>query len=106
MLGVASKRLRAVILGDPQQPNVGMVELATFAEPVPDGPPPGEPATGTVMLSVIVDVEKVIPALLEAGATDVRRTLLRNGHVAMSVRDPDGILVELLDAERRAGARS
>ena len=38
LFGVESKRLRAVILGDPERPH--QVELVTFAEPVPDGPPP------------------------------------------------------------------
>ena len=102
LFGVASKRLRAVILGDPKRPNAGGVELVTFAEPVPDGPPPVAPATGTAMLAFIVDVEAVLPKLLAAGATEVRRATLSNGHAAATVRDPDGVLVELLDAGRRA----
>ena len=106
LLGVASTRLRAVILGDPKHPHVGQVELITLAEPVPDGPPPGAPATGTVVLAFLVDLEAVLPALLAAGASDPRRTTLANGHAAATVRDPDGILVELLDAQRRTGTRS
>jgi catechol 2,3-dioxygenase-like lactoylglutathione lyase family enzyme len=102
LFGVASKRLRAVILGDPKRPNAGGVELVTFAEPVPDGPPPAAPDTGTAMLAFIVDVEAVLPKLLDAGATEVRRATLSNGHAAVTVRDPDGVLVELLDAGRRA----
>ena len=81
------------------------MELVTFAEPVPDGPPPGEPATGTVILTFIVDLEAMLPALLEVGATDLRRTTLSNGHAAATVRDPDGIMVQLLDAGRRTGTR-
>ena len=76
LFGVTSKRLRAVILGDPSAPNVGLVELVTFAEPVPEGLPPSGPVTGTAMLAFIVDLEAVLPALLEVGATDVRRTTL------------------------------
>jgi hypothetical protein len=57
------------------------------------------------MLAVVVDLEAVLPALLEAGASDVRRATLSNGHAAVSVRDPDGILVELLDSGRRTGTR-
>jgi glyoxylase I family protein len=67
LFGVASKRLRAVILGDPKHPNAGGVELVTFAEAVPDGPPPTEPATGTAMLAFILDVEAVLPKLLAGG---------------------------------------
>ncbi len=108
LLGVAapSKRLRAVILGDPKRPHAGALELITFAEPVPDGPPPGPPATGSVLLAFAVDLEVVLPALLELGATDVRRTSLSNGTAAATVRDPDGVLVELLDAGRRTDAPS
>lgn len=104
LFGVASKRLRAVILGDPDRAH--QVELVTFAEPVPDGPPPGEPATGTVILTFIVDLEAMLPALLEVGATDLRRTQLSNGNAAATVRDPDGIMVQLLDAGGRTGTRS
>ena len=35
LLGVASTRLRAIILGNPDDPHVGQVELVTLAEPVP-----------------------------------------------------------------------
>jgi catechol 2,3-dioxygenase-like lactoylglutathione lyase family enzyme len=103
LFGVASKRLRAVILGDPDRPH--QVELVTFAEPVPVGPPPSEPATGTAILTFIVDLEAILPALLEVGATDARRTKLSNGHAAATVRDPDGIMIQLLDAGRQTGTR-
>jgi len=104
LFGVASKRLRAVILGDPDRPH--QVELVAFAEPVPDGPPPCPPATATVILAFVVDLEAVLPTLLELGATDVRRIRLSNGNTAATVRDPDGILVELLDAGHRTGTPS
>ena len=102
LLGVTSTRLRAVILGDLDRPEVGQVELLTFAEPVPPGPPPAPPMTATVMLSFQADLATVVPVLEELGATQVRRTTLANGHGVVSVRDPDGIMVELIDTERRA----
>jgi len=104
LFGVASKRLRAVILGDPDRPH--QVELVTFAEPVPGGPPVSPPVTGTVILAFFVDLRAVLPALLGVGATDVRQTTLSNGNAAATVRDPDGILVELLDVGRPTGPRS
>ena len=97
LLGVESNRLRAMILGDPEHPNVAQVELVTLAEPVPDGPAPAPPATGTVMLSFQVDLDAVLTRVLDLGATDLRRTTLRNGPAVATVRDPDGIMVELLD---------
>jgi glyoxylase I family protein len=98
LFGVASRRLRAVILGDADRPH--QVELVTLAEPVPDGPRPSAPVTGTAILSFNVDLEAMLPTLLAAGATDLRRTELSNGAAAATVRDPDGILVQLLDSGR------
>lgn len=97
LFDVTSTRLRAMILGDPEQPQLGQVELVTFTEPVPQGPPAAPPVTATVMLSFHVDLAAVLPALEAAGGTDVRRSTLNNGSAAASIRDPDGILVELLD---------
>jgi glyoxylase I family protein len=105
--GVTSARLHAAILGDPENPNVGQVELLTFAEPVPDGPPPAPPAVSSVMLSFMVDLEEVLPRLVAAGGSDVRRATLQIGASVATLRDPDGILVELLDSvspKERAGA--
>jgi glyoxylase I family protein len=98
LFGTGTSRLHAVILGDPDNPQVGQVELLTFTEPLPAGPPPTPPAVSTVMLSFLVDLDVVLPRLEAAGGTDVRRTTLRNGHGVATLRDPDGILVELLDA--------
>lgn len=101
LFGVGSPSLHAVILGDPENPQVAQVELLTFPEPLAAGPPPAAPTVPTVMLSFLVDLEAVLPALSAAGGTDVRRSTLRNGHAVATLRDPDGILVELLDRVRR-----
>lgn len=100
LFGVKSTRLRAVICGDPDHPEAGGVELVTFAEPLPAGPPSAAPSTATAMLAFQVDLEAVLPALLANGATDLRRTTLSRGNAAATVRDPDGILVELLDTRQ------
>lgn len=97
LFGVSSTRLRAMILGDPEQPQIGQVELLTMAEPVPVGEAPKPPVTGTIVLSFQVDLAAVLPRLESAGGTDVRRSTLRNGHAIVTLRDPDGILVELID---------
>ncbi len=104
LLGVTSTRLRAVILGSPDDPHVGQVELLTLAEPVPVGPAPSAPATGTVMLSFLVTLEPVLARLIALGATDVRRTTLANGTAVATVRDPDGIMVELMDRGAHASS--
>jgi catechol 2,3-dioxygenase-like lactoylglutathione lyase family enzyme len=97
LFAVGSGRLRAMILGDPEHPERGQVELLTFPDPVAPGPGPVPPATGFVMLSFMVDLAVVLPRLEAAGGTDVRRMTLRNGVPVVTLRDPDGVLVELLD---------
>lgn len=104
LFGVTSTRLRAVIMADPSYPEVGQVELLTFTQPAADGPSLAPVATGTVLLSFQVELDAVLPALESAGGTEVRRTTLRNGHGVVTLRDPDGILVELLDIARTAAA--
>jgi catechol 2,3-dioxygenase-like lactoylglutathione lyase family enzyme len=100
LLGVTGDRLRAIILGDPANPQVGQIELVTFAKPVPDGPPVAAPATATVLLSFQVHLDEALPKLVKLGATDQRIITLSNGYRAASVRDPDGILLELINVVR------
>jgi catechol 2,3-dioxygenase-like lactoylglutathione lyase family enzyme len=95
--GVVSPRLRAIVLGDTEHPDRGQVELLTFADPIDRRPGALPIATGTVMLSFMVDLAEVLPKLEAAGATGVRRATLHNGVDVATLRDPDGALVELLD---------
>jgi catechol 2,3-dioxygenase-like lactoylglutathione lyase family enzyme len=95
--GVTSGRLRAMILGDPAHPERGQVELLTMLEPVAAGPGVLPIATGSVMLSFMVDLDAVLPRLEAGSGTDVRRATLKNGVAVVTLRDPDGTLVELLD---------
>jgi catechol 2,3-dioxygenase-like lactoylglutathione lyase family enzyme len=96
--GVTALRLRAMILGDPDQPERGQLELLTFADPVDAGPGVQPIATGTVMLSFMVDLADVLPKLQAAGGSHVRRATLQNGVDVATLRDPDGTLVELLNS--------
>jgi catechol 2,3-dioxygenase-like lactoylglutathione lyase family enzyme len=102
--GVTSTLLRAMILGDPEHRDRGQVELLTLAEPVATGPGALPIATGTVMLSFMVDLGSVLPRLEAAGGTDVRRATLKNGVAVATLRDPDGTLVELLDVPAAVGS--
>jgi catechol 2,3-dioxygenase-like lactoylglutathione lyase family enzyme len=94
---ITSPRLRAIILGDPDHPERGNVELLTMAEPVEGGPGALPIKTGTVMLSFMVDLADVLPRLVAAGTAHVRRATLKNGVDVATLRDPDGTLVELLN---------
>jgi glyoxylase I family protein len=119
-------RLRSVFLGDPQQANAGVVELVEFvgddgtvlSEPLGGPGRRGRPAPndatetslatstnggGFFLLSFFVDdIEAVIARLEGLGlGGDVRRIQVPGptAPVAMAtVRDPDGVLVELIAA--------
>ncbi|HUF85046.1 MAG TPA: VOC family protein [Acidimicrobiia bacterium] len=100
-----STRLRSVFLGDPGRPDVGIVELVAF-----DGAPPVGPATagplaaGFFLLSFFVEVDETLARFEDLGlGRDVRRIEVPgpDGPVAMAtLRDPDGVLVELVGAPR------
>lgn len=100
-----TRRLHSVFLGDPARPDAGIVELVVFeAEaPLAAAPPPGSPANGFFLLSLFVDLEATLRRLAELGVTEVRRIEQPGltGSVEMAtVRDPDGVLVELIDTGR------
>jgi catechol 2,3-dioxygenase-like lactoylglutathione lyase family enzyme len=97
-------RLRSVFLGDPESPEAGIVELVVFAG---DGagadaaaPTPAPPRPGFFLLSFFVDVEVTLDRFATLGF-DTPASRIRvpgpGGDVQMAtVRDPDGVLVELV----------
>jgi catechol 2,3-dioxygenase-like lactoylglutathione lyase family enzyme len=93
-------RLRSVFLGDPDSPDAGIVELVTFDAGTGDRPPPAPPRPGFFLLSFFVDVDATMARLAALGLDDqVRRISVPapGGDVDMvTVRDPDGVLVELV----------
>jgi hypothetical protein len=54
-------------------------------------------ATGTVMLSFMVDLTDVLPRPEHSGGTDVRRARIGIGIDVVTLCDPDGVIVELLN---------
>jgi catechol 2,3-dioxygenase-like lactoylglutathione lyase family enzyme len=97
-------RLRSVFLGDPESPEAGLVELVAFAG---DGagadaaaPTPAPPRPGFFLLSFFVDVDVTLDRFATLGF-DAPASRIRvpgpGGDVQMAtVRDPDGVLVELV----------
>jgi glyoxylase I family protein len=100
-------RLRSVFLGDPETPDAGIVELVAFAENVTGDAGSGAPAPpgpGFFLLSFFVDVQDALARLetlgLDGGARRIR-VPSPGGDVEMAtVRDPDGVLVELVGTAR------
>ncbi len=92
-------RLRSVFLGDIGHPDAGIVELVAFAEP-DVGVREEKRAPGFLLLSFFVDVDATLARLDTHGlGNEPRRVEVPGptGPVAMAtVRDPDGVLVELV----------
>jgi len=99
-----SDRLQSVFLGDPDSPAAGIVELVAFAGDVTgdDGaaPTPAPPRPGFFLLSFFVDVDATLNRLASVGLDGPARRIqvpAPGGDVEMAtVRDPDGVLVELV----------
>jgi catechol 2,3-dioxygenase-like lactoylglutathione lyase family enzyme len=98
-------RLRSVFLGDPGSPDAGIVELVAFdgvsvggGETNTSGPP----QRGFFLLSFFVDVDATLARLIDLGFDPAARRIrvpAPGGDVEMAtVRDPDGVLVELVGA--------
>jgi glyoxylase I family protein len=102
LFGAGVSRLHSVFLGDPANPDAGIVELVGF-DGMPDGAPAvDEPRTGFFLLSLYVgDTDAVLAKLRELGlGGEPRRIELPapdgSSVVMATVRDPDGVLVELI----------
>ncbi len=93
-----SSRLRSIFLGSADDPSAGIVELVTFDEEARPAPMDRAPAYGFFLISLHVDVDATLARLAELGVQPEGRIELPTprGQVQMAtVRDPDGVLVEL-----------
>jgi catechol 2,3-dioxygenase-like lactoylglutathione lyase family enzyme len=95
-------RLRSVFLGDPEHPDAGIVELVAFTEPPSGDARPSTADPGFLLLSFFVDVDATLARLGTLGFDAPPRRVevpSPRAPVAMAtVRDPDGVLIELVGA--------
>lgn len=100
LFGAKEEKLRSVFLGDPATPDGGIVELVELSgDPAAAATRPGPGVAGFFLISLYVDVPATLERLASIGVTDVRRIEVPAGadSVAMAtVRDPDGVTVELI----------
>jgi catechol 2,3-dioxygenase-like lactoylglutathione lyase family enzyme len=98
LFDIDATKVRSVMLGDPARANSGIVEFVQFLGA--DVPP------GFELLSLFVaDVDEVL-AKLGDDAKELRRIEVPSpqGPVPMvTVRDPDGVLVEIIGPPQRKG---
>jgi catechol 2,3-dioxygenase-like lactoylglutathione lyase family enzyme len=101
LFGARTDELRSVFLGDPQNPDTGIVELVVFDGAGDATAPAVDPRHGFFLLSLQRDVDETLSALAALGFTDgVRRISVpapAGATVPMAViTAPDGVLVELI----------
>jgi catechol 2,3-dioxygenase-like lactoylglutathione lyase family enzyme len=104
LFGAPANRLRSVFLGDPSAPDAGIVELVAFDGKTARSDASAREASqaGFFLLSIFVDVDETLMRLTKLGF-DAPASRIRvpgpEGEVEMAtVRDPDGVLVELVGA--------
>jgi glyoxylase I family protein len=104
LFGAPEPQLHSAFLGDPAVPDAGIVELVDFIGGIDDGSGQGPaPQVGFFLLSFYVDVDATLARLAELGLGGEPRRIEVTGmgdqRVPMAtVRDPDGVIVELIGA--------
>jgi glyoxylase I family protein len=93
----ATSSLRSVFLGDPTDPDAGIVELVEF-DPIDDAVASSStPRPGFFLLSLWCDLTPTLARLADLGLGGDPRRIEVQGVGMATVRDPNGVLVELLD---------
>jgi catechol 2,3-dioxygenase-like lactoylglutathione lyase family enzyme len=104
LFGAPESKLHSAFLGDPSAPDAGIVELVEFPGGMEEGTAQGSrPQLGFFLLSFYVDVDETLARLAHLGLGGEPRRITVTGmaeqHVPMAtVRDPDGVIIELIGA--------
>jgi catechol 2,3-dioxygenase-like lactoylglutathione lyase family enzyme len=101
LFGGPADRLRMVMLGDPESPRAGTLELLEYDGGAVEPAPPPAARTGFTLVSLYCDVDASLERLAALGFPDHERVEIDTPHGSLvmgSVRDPDGTLIELIDA--------
>lgn len=98
LLRAPSTSLRAIFLGDPANPDAGIVELVDLG-PVADakGSADDPAANGFLLLSVMTDLHGALRRLADLGLGGAPRQVTVHGIDMAVVVDPNGVHVELVD---------
>ena len=101
LLGVPTERVRTVFLGDSVAPEASSLELLDLydGKAASDEPGSGLPQRGLTLISFHVPVKQTLARLAELGlGGEPRLVPTPRGGFAATVVDPDGVVVELVDA--------
>jgi catechol 2,3-dioxygenase-like lactoylglutathione lyase family enzyme len=105
LFDASSTSLRSIFLGDGRNPDAGVVELVVLDRPAPVESSPSAPRAGFFLLSFYVDVDEVLERLGALGFGPARRIEqpAPTAPVVMAtLRDPDGVRVELVGVDAKA----
>ena len=101
LFGTTSTTLRSVFLGEPSVPDAGIVELVAYEGLAPPARPAPVGEQGFFLLSVYADLDAVLPRLAELGLGGEPAVAAVGGVRLAVVRDPNGVMVELMDDAAR-----
>jgi glyoxylase I family protein len=101
LFGAPSDRLRSIMLGDPAHTDAGVVELVVFEQEAARPAPGAGAQQGFLLISFYVDVDATLQRLADLGFTGAARIEQPSPFGALpmaTIRDPDGVMLELVDA--------
>jgi catechol 2,3-dioxygenase-like lactoylglutathione lyase family enzyme len=101
LLGVPTKSVRTVFLSDSTSPDASSLELLDLndGKAATEQPRSGLPQRGLTLISFHVPVQETLARLAELGiGGEPRLVPTPRGGFAATVVDPDGVVVELVDA--------
>jgi catechol 2,3-dioxygenase-like lactoylglutathione lyase family enzyme len=101
LIGITTSKVRTVFLGSKADTEVGALELMDFFDDRMSSQPEraGVPQRGACLVSFVVPVTETLERLAALGFGDQPRVVpTPSGGKAATVVDPDGVVVELLDA--------
>jgi glyoxylase I family protein len=99
-LGVSTEKVRTLFLGDPAKPGTTRLELLDLNDGRGAREPAGDglPHRGLTLISFHVAVDETLARLASLGLGGTPRRIPARGGFAATVTDPDGVMVELVDA--------
>jgi catechol 2,3-dioxygenase-like lactoylglutathione lyase family enzyme len=98
LFGASTNTLRSIFLGDPEDADAGIVELVEFDASGPAAPDRDGPRVGFFLLSVFTPLDRTLDRLHAQGFAVDREICVSDVRMAVA-RDPNGVLVELIDRD-------
>ncbi|MEU1980846.1 VOC family protein [Nocardia sp. NPDC019395] len=92
--------MEMIMLGDPASPHAGTIELVRIPGAADSSESAGPQGTGLLLISLYCDVDSTLARLARLGFGDGKRGEVSTDGITVvmaTVRDPDGVLVELVD---------